>query len=99
MVCLVIGITILKEFSVGYLRAFGYDMSPIVAGILVSIQIIIFSEFYGKLADKQGKAENHETEYDLEASLSIKLYLFKFINAFNSLFYIAFVKTHTQGCM
>ena len=28
----------------------------------------------------------------------VKTYLFQFVNSFNSLFYIAFIKTHTQGC-
>lgn len=42
--------------------------------------------------------ENHQTQSEYENSLITKTYLFQFINSFNSLFYIAFIKTYHQGC-
>lgn len=43
--------------------------------------------------------ENHRTQSDHENALIMKTYAFQFINSFNSLFYIAFLKTHIEGCI
>lgn len=42
--------------------------------------------------------ENIETESEYQNSLTIKLFLFQFINSYASLFYIAFAKAHFEGC-
>jgi hypothetical protein len=44
--------------------------------------------------------ENHRTQSDFENARIAKLFSFKFINSYNSLFYIAFIKTYvdTTGC-
>lgn len=36
--------------------------------------------------------ENHRTDSDYEDSLTVKMYLFQFVNFYASVFYIAFFK-------
>ena len=43
--------------------------------------------------------ENFKTHTDWEKSFIIKVFSFQFINNFNSLFYIAFLKRDIEGCL
>lgn len=42
--------------------------------------------------------ENHETDTTFNDALATKLFLFQFVNSYNSLFYIAFLKGSLEGC-
>ena len=42
--------------------------------------------------------ENHEIDTTYNSALASKLFLFQFVNSYNSLFYIAFLKGTTEGC-
>lgn len=42
--------------------------------------------------------ENYETQTEYINSLISKLFSFQFINSYASLYYIAFIKTHFEGC-
>lgn len=55
---------------------------------------------YEFIAKKLNDWENHETELDYNNYLSIKLFLFKFVNSYISLFYICFLKKiiEEEGC-
>ena len=53
---------------------------------------------YGKVAKWMNDWENYETDTIYNDQLSIKLFLFQFVNSYNSLFYIAFFKASAEGC-
>ena len=43
--------------------------------------------------------ENHKTENQYQDSYILKVFAFQFVNAFNSLCYIAFIKGYTEECI
>lgn len=53
---------------------------------------------YGKVARWLNNWENHETDTKYSDALSIKLFIFQFVNSYNSLIYIAFFKSAAEGC-
>jgi hypothetical protein len=54
---------------------------------------------YGKIAFKLTEYENHRTETMYENSLIAKTFLFKFVNSYNSMFYVAFLKKFDTGAL
>lgn len=61
-----------------------------IPGLLNAIQIKIMNIFYGKLAVFLNNWENHETDNNYNDHLAVKLFMFKFVNSYSSLLYIAF---------
>ena len=51
------------------------------------------------VAVKLNDWENHETESSYNNALVVKLFLFQFVNSYNSLIYIAFFKGKAEGCV
>ncbi len=77
-----------------------------LAATLTSVQIELLNLAYSYLSRWLNNLENHPTETSYENSLILKNFMFKFINEFNTLFYIAFLKRHdnltetaTDGCL
>jgi len=68
------------------------ELGGIVSGIINAFQIQLMNFIYTKVALKLNDWENHKTQTQYEDSLIAKSFLFKFINSYNSLFYIAFFK-------
>ena len=68
----------------------------IIPGLLNAIQIKIMNIIYGKLAFILNDWENHETENIYNDHLALKLFLFKFVNSYSSLLYIAFFSDSTM---
>eukprot|EP00479_Gromia_sphaerica_P001204 TRINITY_DN1136_c0_g1_i1.p1 TRINITY_DN1136_c0_g1~~TRINITY_DN1136_c0_g1_i1.p1 ORF type:complete len:342 (-),score=65.17 TRINITY_DN1136_c0_g1_i1:227-1252(-) len=64
-----------------------------LVSVLNGVQIQIFNQIYSYVAVKMNNYENHQTQSDYENSLISKLFAFKFINSYNSLFYIRFCST------
>lgn len=77
----------------------GVDYTVIITSILNAIQIQFFNYIYSKLVIKLTELENHKTQVQYEDSLIIKTFVFQFVNSFNSLCYIAFIKTNVEGCI
>ncbi|OMJ92465.1 hypothetical protein SteCoe_4807 [Stentor coeruleus] len=71
---------------------------PLILGIANAIQIKIFNFIYVYVAKWLNDWENYEYPSQYTDSLTIKLFLFQFVNSYISLFYIAFVKRHLEGC-
>lgn len=71
---------------------------PAVCAIINAIQIKVFNIVYSYLARILNNWENYETNSSYYDALSIKLYLFQFVNSYASLFYIAFAKGRFEGC-
>jgi len=66
------------------------NASKIIGGICNSVQIQIFNQVYGKVVFALNEYENHRTDTEYENALIAKSFMFKFVNSYNSLFYIAF---------
>ena len=72
-------------------QEFGQDLViKMIPGLLNAIQIKIMNIFYGKLAVFLNNWENHETDNLYNDHLAVKLFMFKFVNSYSSLLYIAF---------
>jgi Calcium-activated chloride channel len=91
----VIGIFILKHILKGT------KAGSIVPAVINSIQIKVFNQIYGIVALKLNDWENHETENAYNDNLALKLFLFKIVNSYAGLFYIAFFKSDCgeEGCV
>jgi hypothetical protein len=96
---MVAGITILRWQITESLTFNGFDFAGPVCSTLNAVQIQIFNSIYHNLAFKLTDMENHRTQSSYENSFIVKTYLFEFINNFNSVFYIAFVKSRLEGCI
>lgn len=70
---------------------------PISAGIINLIAIYILNYFYTIVAYHLTKIEYRRTQTEFDDSLSLKIYIFQFINYYSSLFYIAFFKGNFAG--
>ncbi|CAF4512927.1 unnamed protein product [Rotaria socialis] len=70
--------------------------SPIIitvtSAIMNLICSVILSQFYYWIARKLTDLELHKYQSKYDDSLTIKIYLFQFVNFYSSLFYIAFFK-------
>lgn len=73
-----------------------------VSAILNAVQIQVLNQVYGRAAVFMNNFENHRTDSDYENALIAKNFLFKFVNSYNSLFYVAFFKQYddtVNGCV
>jgi hypothetical protein len=66
--------------------------------LLNALQIFVFAFLYQALAERLTEFENHLTVADHNGALFKKLFSFYFVNYYTTLFYIAFVKRHREGC-
>ena len=82
----------------GILKANHVSYGAYVCAALNALQIRVMNMVYGKIAEVMTNWENHETETQYSDNLALKLFLFKFINSYISLFYIAFIKSANEGC-
>jgi anoctamin-10 len=70
-----------------------------VVSTINAFQIVIFNQIYNYIAFVMTGFENHKTITAYEQSLILKTFIFQFINSFNSIFYIAFLKREFEGCL
>ncbi|CAF0838748.1 unnamed protein product [Didymodactylos carnosus] len=64
-----------------------------ITGALINLVVIIaLSSLYEKIAIWLTDYEIHRTEKDYENALTLKMFLFQFVNFYASIFYIAFIK-------
>ncbi|CRK98840.1 CLUMA_CG011990, isoform A [Clunio marinus] len=70
---------------------------PVTTGIINLIAITILNYLYDYLAVILTNLEYRRTQTEYDNSLSLKIYLFQFINYYSSLFYIAFIKGKWPG--
>lgn len=103
IICMILGIVAgLLIFRNVYSNRYtinGIDYSVIISSTLNALQIQFFNYVYSKLVVKLTEMENHKTQVQYEDSLIIKTFIFQFVNSFNSLCYIAFIKTNVEGCI
>lgn len=70
---------------------------PVTTGVINLIVITIMNYLYDYLAVFLTDLEYRRTQTEYDNSLSLKIYLFQFINYYSSLFYIAFIKGKWPG--
>ncbi|XP_037816459.1 anoctamin-1 isoform X2 [Lucilia sericata] len=70
---------------------------PMTAGVIDLILISILDYIYGSLAVTLTNWEYCRTKTEYDESLTIKNYVFQFVNYYSSLFYIAFLKGKFVG--
>ena len=71
---------------------------PMLIATLNTLQIYIMNLVYDSMAIKLNDWENHKTETEYENGLIVKKVGYQFVNYFISLYYIAFLKEHWDGC-
>ena len=64
-----------------------------------ALQIKVMGFIYSYVAKWMNDWENIEFQTEYDNALSIKLFMFQFVNSYTSLFYIAFVKSRAEGCI
>ncbi|ETK91057.1 hypothetical protein F441_05425 [Phytophthora nicotianae CJ01A1] len=64
---------------------------PYVVPFMNAVSMLLLDTWYTRLARSLTTWENHRTVWEFESMLATKLFSFKFLNAFISLFWIAFV--------
>ncbi|MES1910344.1 MAG: hypothetical protein MHM6MM_002953 [Cercozoa sp. M6MM] len=69
-----------------------------LVGVISAVNIQVWNFLYGKIMPKLNNWENHRTESAHANSLILKTFLFKFVNNYNTLFYLAFFKRWHVGC-
>lgn len=74
------------------LQKFGPIFTSLTAALINLICILIFNMFYTRLAFYLTERELPRTQTEFENSLTLKMYLFQFVNYYSSIFYIAFFK-------
>lgn len=70
---------------------------PVTTSLLNLVVITIMNFLYDYLAVFLTDLEYRRTQTEYDNSLSLKVYLFQFINYYSSLFYIAFLKGKWLG--
>lgn len=103
-----IGLVILSFYAQLELRSYLYDefegewflnYTITIVSTINAVQIMIFNQIYNYLAFLMTRYENHKTSSAFEMSLIAKTFIFQFVNSFNSIFYIAFLKREWEGCL
>jgi hypothetical protein len=64
----------------------------VVAGVMNLTIIVVFGFLYDQLAVKLNNWENHRTQTEWEDALTIKSFLFQFVNNYFTLFYVALLR-------
>jgi len=96
LICVVLACVVSIFVLRTYLSGKNRDLGNYVTAIINAIQIQILNYVYGLVANILNEFENHRTPSQFENSLIAKTFLFKFINSYNSLFYIAFFKRYDK---
>lgn len=70
---------------------------PITAGLINLVCILILNYLYNHLAEWLTEMELQRTQTEYDESLTLKIYMFQFINYYSCLFYITFLKGKFVG--
>lgn len=70
---------------------------PCTAGLINLVCIIVLNFVYDRLAVWLTEKEFLRTQTEFDDSLTLKIYMFQFVNYYSSIFYIAFIKGKFVG--
>lgn len=92
--------TVLSTFAYRrYLVKKDRPLSAQAVVLLNALQMQLFNWGFSIIAFKLADWENHETDTQYSEAIVQRIFMFRFINSFLSLFYIAFVKHYAEGCV
>ena len=102
VICLFMCVVIVAVGMIFYIR---YQLmqsgnkvwAKVVPGFLNFIQITILNMLYEKVMTPLNEWENYETENQHNDNLAFKMFIFKFVNSYAALFYMAFLKVHLEA--
>merc|ERR550534_1153505 len=69
------------------------DKADMYMGFITAFAILITNSIYYHVAYWANEYENHRTDREFENALIWKSFAFRFINAYNALFYVSFLKS------
>lgn len=90
-------VTALGSISEGDIKKNSSLIVSVTGAIINLILIIVFNMLYDKLAVWLTKIELLRTQMEFDESLTLKIYLFEFVNNYFSIFYVAFFKGRFVG--
>lgn len=67
-------------------------ITSVTAAVINLVIIMIFNVIYGRVAYYLTELEMPRSQTDFDNSLTLKMYMFQFVNYYSSIFYIAFFK-------
>ncbi|KAL3310449.1 Anoctamin-7 [Cichlidogyrus casuarinus] len=74
------------------------DMFGNISGAMINlVMIVTLGHLYQILAYKMTEWEMHRTQTEFESSLTLKVFVFQFLNFYSPLFYVAFMKDRFTG--
>lgn len=84
--------TISSTHTPELVRRYSPHVASITGAFINLVVIIALSSLYERIAIWLTDYEIHRTEKDYENALTLKMFLFQFVNFYASIFYIAFIK-------
>eukprot|EP00484_Ammonia_sp_Unknown_P001543 CAMPEP_0197021758 /NCGR_PEP_ID=MMETSP1384-20130603/2689_1 /TAXON_ID=29189 /ORGANISM="Ammonia sp." /LENGTH=1232 /DNA_ID=CAMNT_0042449663 /DNA_START=24 /DNA_END=3722 /DNA_ORIENTATION=+ len=75
-----------------YVSETNIDYGTYYISVANALVIMFFNNIYGIFAEKLNEWENYKTETEYENNLIIKIFIFRFINSYATLYYIAFFR-------
>jgi len=77
-----------------YVGETGISYGSTYVSVANALVIMIFNNIYGVIAEHMNEWENYITDTEYENALIVKVFLFRFINSYATLYYIAFVRPY-----
>ena len=75
-----------------FVQTYGTIFTSLTAALINLVCILVFDRIYTKLAFFLTERELPRTQFEFDNSLTLKMFLFQFVNYYSSIFYIAFFK-------
>ncbi|CAG2105403.1 unnamed protein product [Medioppia subpectinata] len=75
-----------------FLQRYGSIITSTTAALINLLCILVFDKLYTRLAIYLTERELPRTQFEFDNSLTLKMFLFQFVNYYSSIFYIAFAK-------
>jgi hypothetical protein len=90
--CLAVALLCLLSAVIMYFTLSSSVLSPTIKAFLSTAQYMCLGELFRNIAIILTQLENPRTDTEFDRSLVTKRFVFEFINAYGSLFYLAFFK-------
>lgn len=88
---------LLQQELLGKNVRFGGEIGGAIGSSINAVVIVALNILYKKMAIMLNNWENHRTETEYKDRLTIKVFLFQFVNSYLALYYLAFVKGGREG--
>lgn len=75
-----------------------FSIAQYITSAINAIQILILNYYFPRFARNLTESENNRTDTIFQDSLTIKIFIFQFVNSFASFYYLAFFAQFSEGC-